>query len=420
MSKTDVGFWQVQEPVAWPQSPLWMSFSTLTELEACQRRWALMNAKYAGIWEHRGYPSPIVTPALDGIVVHRSLRRIVRALAKKGCGSLVDVGAVSVLRQLGGYTGVVKESIEEVLVPYVSNPRVAHTLGRLRDSLEAKAPEIRLRTQRLLSRIRPGQLSLKATVPRYGAKPHPALGYGTYSEVPLQAPELGWRGVADVVNLSATECEICDYKTGDPREDYKYQLLIYALLWARDSELNPSRRLVDRLALCFQGFDVEVPCPDARGLDLLEAELRERSNLALSGLGSGMPPAQTSPQNCTVCHVRHLCEDYWLWIARQRTAGDPVEGHFADLQTRLSSQHGPTSWDGEVESCATVSARRPVLLRTNDTWLFLHEDQHLRVLNAFVQTQDDDVRQGYPLAVASIGSYSEVFVLPERIASKAG
>lgn len=310
-----------------------------------------------------------------------------------------------------------RDSIEEVLVPYMSNPRVVHNLERFRASLEAKAPEIRTRTQRLLSRIRPEQLTAKVTVPRHGTAPRLALGYGTHTEVLLQAPGLGWRGVADLVNLSATKCEICDFKTGDLKEDYRVQLLIYALLWARDSELNPRRRLVDRLALCFQEYDVEVPCPDGRGLLLLEAEIRERSGAALRGLGSGIPPARTSLENCTSCAVRHLCEDYWLWVARQKTAGDVVEGHYADIQIKLSSQHGPTSWDGKVESCRTVSAGRPVLLRTDGTGFLLREGQHLRLLDAFLHAQNDDVRQGHPLTVATTGSYSEVFLLPESIAS---
>lgn len=110
-------FWRVLRPAAWPAAPKWMSFSTLLELEACPRRWALSTADYPEVWKHRGYPRQPHPAALEGTVVHLSLRRIISALVVRGCPSLADEGAISAMRDLGGFTAVICDSLEGALQP---------------------------------------------------------------------------------------------------------------------------------------------------------------------------------------------------------------------------------------------------------------------------------------------------------------
>ena len=90
-------FWRVLSPTAWPEAPLWMSFSTLIELEICPRRWALTAAKYSNLWNNRAYPSVPQPSALEGTVVHLSLQKITGALVENSCPSLVDESAILTL-----------------------------------------------------------------------------------------------------------------------------------------------------------------------------------------------------------------------------------------------------------------------------------------------------------------------------------
>jgi hypothetical protein len=147
-------FWRVLRPSAWPQPPSWMSFSTLMELEACPRRWALATADYSDVWKYRGYPSVPQPSALEGTVVHLSLQKITEALVNRGCPSLVDESAILTLRELGGYTVTIMDSLERVLLAFKENPRVASALDEIRNRLTTRVPELRTRAQRFLSRIR--------------------------------------------------------------------------------------------------------------------------------------------------------------------------------------------------------------------------------------------------------------------------
>ena len=339
-------FWRIVRPTAWPEIPLWMSFSTLIELEVCPRRWALATAEYSNLWNNRGYPSVPQASALEGTIVHLSLQKITGALVENGCSSLADESAILTLRQLGGYTAIIMDSLERVLLPYMENPRTVPALDGIRTRLTARVPEIRTRVQRFLSRIRPLPRAVVPgeTVTHREGEPRHALQQGSYTEVLLQASELEWHGIADMLTLSTTQCEIRDFKTGTPKEEHKVQLWVYALLWARDTVLNPSARLANKLVLSYEMNDVEVPSLPASKLSSFEEEIKKRSAAALAGLKSDTPQAKTNQDNCRYCTVRHLCEDYWHWLIQQRTEDAPLTSEYMDIQIKVQAQHGPTSW----------------------------------------------------------------------------
>ena len=64
--------------------------------------------RYPDLWDGRGYPRVPAFAALFGDVVHGALDTIVRALVAAGCESAQSAEAVTVLRQLGGYTAVIE------------------------------------------------------------------------------------------------------------------------------------------------------------------------------------------------------------------------------------------------------------------------------------------------------------------------
>ncbi len=408
-------FWRVLRPTKWPEAPSWMSFSTLIELESCPRRWALVASEYSDIWNNRGYPSVPQSSALEGTIVHLSLQKITRALTENSCPSLADASAILTLRQLGGYTTIIMDCLERVLLPYRENPRASAVQGGIRTRLAAKVPEIRTRVQRYLSRIRlePRTILHGETVIHPERELRHALQHGTYTEVLLQASKLGWRGVADMLTLSTTQCEIRDFKTGTPKEEHQVQLWTYALLWARDSGLNPAGRLADKLVLSYDERDVEVPSPEVSMLSSLENEIKKRTDAALANLQSGNPQARVSLENCMYCVVRHLCEEYWPWLARRYPKDQETKGKYIDIQIKLSSQHGPSSWDGEVEYGPAMHAGAPILLRAENLAFDLSPGQRLRLLNvhASISNEEADTENEHHLIVATMGSWSEMFML---------
>jgi len=246
--------------------------------------------------------------------------------------------------------------------------------------------------------------------PREGSRQQ--LRHGSHAEVEIRSSQLGWRGIADLLTISTTTCEIRDFKTGIAREEHECQLRTYALLWARDRELNPHGRLSDRLVLSYQEGDVEVPAPNETLLRSLEDELRKRSALALADLEAAPPDARPSTESCAYCPVRHLCEEYWCWRTPQDSSSKLYNDRFADVQLRLSGQHGPSSWDGVVESGLELRVGGPILVRASNLPFGLHRGQRLRLLNVHISVPNDkSLEDAVPVAVATMGASSEAFLL---------
>ena len=406
--------WRVCRPSAWPEAPSWMSYSTLSVLETCPRRWALSTAEYPSMWEESGYPRPPEQAALEGTVVHLSLQKITLALVERRCLSLTDESAISALRELGGYTAVVVGSLKLALEPYERNPRAAPVFEDIRRRLSARVPELRSRVQRLLTRIRPAEHrtgGLEPAVNHPGVEYRSQLLHGSYAEVEIRAIAMGWRGFADLLTLSNMECEIRDFKTGVPKQEHVFQVRTYALLWARDCDLNPTGRLADRLVLSYDEGDTEVPAPDEREIRQLEDELRRRTAEALTNLQADPPEARPSPQNCDHCPVRHLCEEYWHLHARQRATSVANSG-FGDVQIGLTGQHGLSSWDGVIQSGPDLKVGERILLRTTNLQFGLKSGQRVRLLNVHIRVpEEESIEEQLPTFVATMGANSEVFLL---------
>lgn len=346
--------------------------------------------------------------------MHLALQTIAGALVERGCPSLLDESAISTLRELGGFTAIVRRSLEGALQPYEENPRAASALDGIRHRLVGRVPELRSRVQRFLSRIHPEPRAARPGDPNTHPKVerrHP-LPLGSHSEVKLRVPELGWHGIADLVSISTTSCEIRDFKTGTLRQEHEFQLRTYALLWARDNDLNPSGRRAHKLVLSYEQGDIDVPAPSLQELRVLEDELRERTASALTALHIDPPKARPSPENCQYCSVRQLCDDYWQWHTRQDNDRESFSGQFADLQIKLIDRHGPRSWDAMVESSSELQACGKILLRTTNLQFDFCPGQRLRLLNVHITVPIEEAMDDNPSSVvATMGVISEVFLL---------
>ena len=80
--------WKISNPPEYSIPENWMSFSQLNSLETCPKKWILENSTYSEIWEKKGYPQSISKASITGIVIHKTLETIIRALTNNNCPSV--------------------------------------------------------------------------------------------------------------------------------------------------------------------------------------------------------------------------------------------------------------------------------------------------------------------------------------------
>ncbi len=401
-----LALWTTIAPTAWPQPPDEMTVSTLSEIETCPRRWALASAEYRGLWNGRGYPPRLQLASLAGSVVHLAIETLTRELVRAGCPATDHPTAVEVMRKVGGYTKLLNDCIDRSLARFRDNPRASRLLEQTTRSLRAQIPELRTRAQALLGCVRLPAVAANADR-EGGPKPPSKLTMGTYPEVNLRAPHIGWKGKADLVVLSPEHCEIIDFKTGAQDEAHRFQVQVYALLWNRDQNINPSRRLADKLTLAYKSKKVEVEAPSSTQLDTLEQDLIARRNASRTAVAARPPEARPSPENCRYCTVRQLCDRFWSSEVQYSLAAQD-SAQFSDLEVTITGRHGASSWDGLIEVSRDLAKGRAVLVRTQGE-LGLRVGQRVRILDAHVATAEED--DELP-TIITIGILSETFVVP--------
>jgi hypothetical protein len=384
-----------------------MTVTTLAEIEACPRRWALGAAEYPGIWSGRGYPPRLQLSALAGTVVHLTLETITRELVRTACSSVEDSKAAQVMRDLGGYTKVVHACIDRVLERHTQNPRAAPLVENAARSLRAQASELRMRAQIILCRVRLPAVGA-APAERSGPPRRRRLTFGAYPEIELRARRIGWKGRADLLILSEGGCEISDFKTGAQDDSHRFQIRVYALLWSADEELNPAQRHAERLVLRYSGVDVEVSAPTLAELDDLESDIVTRRDAAQCAVSGPRPEARPTAENCRFCGVRQLCGEYWEGATqRALAASSGADPRFADVELTVTGRHGPLSWDAVIDVARDLPTGKLAVLRTMGDFQY-RVGERLRVLDAAIAVSvvDDD----QPVVI-TLWTMSEAYVV---------
>lgn len=334
----------------WPAPPRWFSYSSFREAEECPRRWALSRATYPAVWDKTGYPERPNLAAVIGDVVHAALEEIVRALSRAGLDSGASAGAVSVLRSIGGYSGVVERAIAAPVSKLEENPRMTSRLDSFVRELRSHLPEMRQRTQAALSRTRLVPRSIDSPLDGGGSG---VLGDGSYPEFDVVSDSLGWAGRLDLLTIDRHDVHIVDYKTGAPSEHHADQLRTYALLWFRRDGARSEPSIATKLTLSYPSHDVDVPAPPEDELLDLGRDLVARSNAVRQQL-EGQRAARPSPENCTFCSVRHLCDMYWRNIPT--AAEGPTDAEFT-----VTARNGPRSFRTRLSHTT-----EDVLVRTSE------------------------------------------------------
>lgn len=390
----------------WPRKPLRWSYSSLKIIEACPRRWMLSRALYPEVSKRPGYPVSPSPITVFGDVVHLSLEILIKAFVKAGCQATRGKHAVGVAKALGGYTAVIERSIEVRMSRLDGQPSMTpERTRRLRTFLADRVPEARARVQAVL-----GRTELPVLVNGHGGAPAKGtgcdrpprsrgpLGIGVYPEATLIAHDLRLEGRVDLLTITAGGARIVDFKTGAEDAAHADQLRIYALLWDLDDEVNPDRRPISELCVAYPSGDVVVPAPDNDELRSLESATAERV-IAADAAVRDDSEARPSMHNCSLCPVRHLCEEYWSTLPPTPHAAKV--GARLDLEGVVSARNGGRSW-----FVRPMSGEADVLLRTPSESTSIDVGHHIRVLGVRRDEEPDS-----NVVVTTMQTYSDLFVL---------
>lgn len=381
-------------PTHWQAPPEWMNFHYLVRAEQCPRSAALRYATYSQLWPRRGYPDKPSLAALSGMVIHRAIARIVRALADSGIDSFEDPRSVAILKNLGGYSKVIEESVTDVVQSLAGNPRFELVRSLSLARLNSRLPAIREQVQLQLSRLK-WKLQLPPDLRDTDgvAGERLPLEQGTHFEVELRDREIKWRGFADLIEVRDDLCTIEDFKSGEPSEDHVLQLQIYALLWSHDKELNPGGMAINKLVIRYPNGDRIVPY-DKRDGSRLARELQARTKTVRSSISGPESQANLDAERCPQCDVRHLCSDYWTEKrARSVDGRNPERVQLDDVQLVLRSRKGQNTWSAECQLSNHVPVGSTVLLRRapkdNAVLDHLLPGSEVRLSGALISYSDD-------------------------------
>jgi hypothetical protein len=394
-----------QSVAALPDPPAHWSYSTLKEIETCPRRYVLGHASYLDLWNGLGYPQLPHPAALFGDVVHDSLQRIIKALVISGCDSTCSPEAVSVLRDLGGYSVVAGKALDARLAQLDGNPRIdGNRRERLQRQLEDQIPNARAEIQGYLQCIslipksgNSGSTSTQAGAAGLG--PRYTLGIGTHPEVSLRVDALRVKGRVDLLTVAADRVDIVDHKTGSEEPSHLVQLRFYAMLWDGDEEANSASTPLGELTASYPTHTVTITAPDEVELLALSESTRVRVAKA-DALVLADEPVATAGDHCHLCSVRSICGAYW-----QSIAPDPASlpgGKWFDFEGIVGEQNGTKSWWLLDPS----SQKAVLLLRTTSRQQKLIPGQQVRLLG-IRRDNDPEVES----VVATLTANSEIFVV---------
>lgn len=394
-------------PLQWPAVPDWSSFWWLIEVETCPRRVALRTASYPDLWDRPGYPPKPTVAAILGQIVHTAVGSIATILGSRGVASVRDPHAISILRELGGFSQIISRAVDDVVDRLANNPRL-YSPDRLRSEVLRRLPWMREKVQALLSRmVLPTRTQEHSEAPRDSKQ---ALGTGLHFEILLKSSVLQWKGVADLIEISSNKIAIADFKTGEPSRYHTDQIRTYALLWARDLDSNPQGSLATDLVLSYPDGSVTTPAPSKTELLAIESDLQRRTAFAKSAMRAQQPSAHVAPEHCSQCDVRHLCSEYWIPSSRKCLV---VENRidFDDIELLIEERLGQSSWRCKCLVATHVPTDSTIILSLGNDNLTLaptvNTNSTVRVVGALLSHGE------HSPSVASVVGSSELFRVPE-------
>lgn len=380
MSPAD--FYRMSGPTEWARPPEQFSYSALGDIEQCPRRWQLEHSRYGDL---NSLPKRLSPSAIEGKVVHRVLELLFRRLALHG---LPPFGSDEFRAGLAecDVAGTVRRLVAEEATRFERFPR-------------GGAFRLRANTQDLINRVVRlfrGQYELareknaSESLPRLQSAQSGHLSeagentftrlqrLGVLSEEPLRHPALPFAGVVDLIWRAADGTRLVDFKTGEPSDAHRTQLLYYGLLWWRVTDDQPSS-----LEIRYPTGTTAVP-GDRQILEETETGLRERIDAALAML-SMRPTAARVGEWCRYCDGRAFCDPYWT----QNTNAKIRERRAVDVEVVALSEASEHGFDviDQGGNFGVVVGRAGVL----GVFGRISKGQRLRILAARVNGESKEI-----------------------------
>jgi hypothetical protein len=402
--------WRVRAPSKPSTGPEWMSYSFLAEAEKCPRAAFLKHSNYEELWDKPGYPKRPNAAAVAGSVVHSAAEKILRQLIADGVSTTRSTAAAQSMRSLGGFSAVLSSAFEKAVEKEAANPRFTEFELTLRKQIEARLPRMREALQEILADRQllasPSSVALASST-RRGDHQRRSLSPGTHFEVDLRDTVLMWKGRVDMLTLSEEGCSISDIKTGQPDDSHRLQLLIYALLWSADSDLNDHQTPVISLQIGYGAGVTTVKVPTQDESSALRADLSKRTFQIRQELSLPVVPAKPCPSNCGYCDVKLLCDDFWIAVPTMASPAD----RFRDIELILTRQESDSVWVATTTSVKVDSQKGEVLIKRPSEgvsfWAELEPRCKLRLTDAMVTYGQPDEK---PLI--SITAFTEPLLIP--------
>lgn len=295
-----MSFYELQEPTAWPEPPHTWSSTTLDNIEACPRRWQLLNSRWG---EFDRFPTRPHPAAIEGQLVHEALDRLTRACGQQGNPAIGSAEFAAALLEADFFPGFAS-AITEWQQRLTTHPRPGPAFR-----LRASAEELANRAVRMFrEQYKPGGLDVSQSAERATDPPTDLKALvrskRALSEVRLTHPKLPFLGVLDRVQHRNAGIEVVDYKTGKPSDKHRRQLLRYALLWWRKTGDVPSHVTAQYLE------GVESWTVTQASLVGIEGDLATKLPLLTDTL-KAHPAAAKPGTSCHSCAVRARCAVGW-------------------------------------------------------------------------------------------------------------
>jgi hypothetical protein len=360
----------LHSPTAPPSVPDCWSWSALSSWRRCPRQWWLLRSRYPNV--PTPYPQPLYAPAVEGMLLHKAVEDFSRHVARQ-----VALGTTDFQQIRSSFP--VRRVIQEELRTFL-----------------ASKDHLRTDTSSLLARV-----SVDACVNAFRAIASDWKEVGFVSKGSTSATHQSMRQGAEVP-LRAIDPRICgridylrsnrltDFKTGNPKDDDIEQVRFYALLvWV--STGSPLQEL--KIAYVRTNRVIVVPTPSLTELETLAAAIRTEIEAIESQLERGHAAARPSIENCRMCSVRQLCEEYWtspetatlrLTADTSALGGEPqrLDLEARDLPTRTIT--------GSYIGLSTVRDIGAVEVRIGPSHTLADDSDmptSMRVLNAVVHSQ---------------------------------
>lgn len=328
-------FYELGAPTTWATPPDRYSFSSLQAINACPRKWQLLHSEWG---QHVRFPQRPHPKALEGTIVHEAIELLVRALGRRGLPNITSPAFREAVAEVD-FWGHFAREVDRWNVRLASHPRsgpyyVLRTPPRelanraIRLFREQYTPLDAAPQRKKPTHCEPGSVDPMALLDLRGA----------VSEIDLSHPELPFRGIIDLVELTDGDVQVVDFKTGKQKDEHELQLQLYGILWWRRTGVLPKRLAIQYLNVRreFQVGEAELVAAEKR----CEASIIEAARLLAD------TPAEARPgKDCGYCPARARCAAGWR--AYLESLGRPQAGT-TDLEVTVGAQPSPNGFLAEA------------------------------------------------------------------------